>query len=44
MPMFTIFTVFAREVRHEGLASINHPGATTASFIILNLLLLVLLQ
>lgn len=43
MPMFTIYTGFAQEVGHEGLASIAQLGATTASFITLNLLLVALI-
>lgn len=43
MPMFTIYSVFAQEVGHEGLASIAQLGATTASFVTLNVLLAVLI-
>jgi malonate transporter and related proteins len=43
MPMFTIYSVFAQEVGHEGLASIAQLGATLASFVTLNILLAVLL-
>lgn len=42
MPMFTIYTVFAQEVGHEGLASIAQLWATTAAFATLNILLVVL--
>lgn len=42
IPMFTIYSVFAQEVGHEGLASIAQLGATTASFFTLNLLLALL--
>lgn len=43
MPMFTIYSVFAQEVGHEGLASIAQLGATIASFLTLNVLLAILL-
>lgn len=42
IPMFTIYSVFAQEVGQEGLASIAQLGATTASFVTLNLLLVLL--
>lgn len=42
MPMFTIYSVFAQEVGHEGLASIAQLGATAASFVTLNVLLALL--
>lgn len=42
VPMFTIYSVFAQEAGHEGLASIAQLGATTGAFFTLNALLAVL--
>jgi len=42
VPMFTIYSVFAQEAGHEGLASLAQMGATTGAFVTLNLLLWVL--
>ena len=41
IPMITVYSAFAQEAGHEGLASIAQLGATTAAFVTLNLLLLV---
>lgn len=42
MPMFGLYTVFAQESGHEGLAAIAQLGATAASFVTLNIALIVL--
>ena len=42
VPMIAIYTVFAQEAGHEGLASLAQLGATTLSFFSLNVLLLLL--
>lgn len=39
MPMFGLYTVFAQQSGHEGLAAIAQLGATAASFVTLNLAL-----
>ncbi|KCV82368.1 auxin efflux carrier protein [Actibacterium atlanticum] len=39
MPMFGLYTVFAQESGHEGLAAIAQLGATAASFVTLNIAL-----
>lgn len=42
MPMFAVYSVFAQEAGHAGLASLAQVGATTLSFVTLNALILVL--
>ena len=42
VPMFAIYSVFAQEAGHAGLASLAQVGATAFSFVTLNLLLLIL--
>lgn len=42
LPMLTVYSVFAQEAGHEGLASFAQLGATAGAFVTLNLLLLVL--
>jgi len=42
VPMIAVYSVFAQEAGHAGLASLAQMGATTLSFITLNALLLVL--
>ena len=42
VPMLTIYSVFAQEAGHEGLASLAQLGATAGAFVTLNLLLAVL--
>jgi len=42
IPMITIYSAFAQEAGHEGLASIAQLGATTAAFVTLNLLLVMI--
>lgn len=43
LPMFSIYTLFAREVGYEGIASMALVIATTAAFVTLNALLFVLI-
>lgn len=42
MPMFGVYSVFAQETGHQGLASIAQLGATALAFVTLNALLMVL--
>jgi len=42
LPMIAVYSVFAQEAGHEGLASLAQVGATALSFITVNALLLIL--
>lgn len=42
LPMIAVYSAFAQEAGHAGLASLAQVGATTLSFVTLNLLLIVL--
>lgn len=42
VPMFAVYSVFAQEAGHAGLASLAQIGATALSFVTLNLLILAL--
>ena len=43
LPMIAVYSVFAQEAGHAGLASLAQVGATALSFVTLNLLLAVLI-
>ncbi len=43
VPMIAVYSVFAQEAGHAGLASLAQVGATTLSFVTLNALILVLI-
>lgn len=42
LPMIAVYSVFAQEAGHAGLASLAQVGATTLSFVTLNALLMIL--
>lgn len=42
LPMIAVYSIFAQEAGHAGLASLAQVGATTFSFVTLNALLLIL--